>query len=116
MGIFDKLKRKSMTSIEDIIKTNYKQRFFKECRFIWKNYVPENGQAKCLQGELLREIEKIRCEAQDNGNINWDEDVDVNRLAYVEDNLYDIICDKIGQFQKENPSPILLKRNYDIKR
>lgn len=27
-----------------------------------------------MQGELLREIEKIRCEAQDNGNINWDDD------------------------------------------
>lgn len=157
-----------MTSIEDIIKTNYKQRFFKECRYIWKNYVPANGQAECLQGELLREIEKIRCEAQDNGNINWDEDfsffcdfitgslcrqsvfsdrdkeeitlimsyikacgiyarkyadgeisdedVDVNRLAYVEDNLYDIICDKIGQFQKENPNPVPLEKNYDIKR
>lgn len=27
-----------------------------------------------MQGELLREIEKIRCEAQDNGNKNWDDD------------------------------------------
>ncbi len=45
-----------------------------ECVYLWKNYVPEQGQADTLQGELLRQIEKLRYEAQDNGNINWDED------------------------------------------
>lgn len=39
-----------------------------------KNYVPKKGQANNLQGELLREIEKIRCEAHDNGNKNRDND------------------------------------------
>lgn len=39
-----------------------------------ENYVPKSGQADNLQGELLREAEALRCEAQDNGNINWDYD------------------------------------------
>lgn len=35
--------------------------------------VPPRGQARTIQGELLRAIEKLRWEAQENGNINWDE-------------------------------------------
>lgn len=34
--------------------------------YIWKNYVLKTGQADNLQGELLREMENIRCEAQDS--------------------------------------------------
>ena len=75
MGLFDKLKRgKSNLTIDAIIGEEYEQQYFDECKYIWKNYVPQAGQADNLQGELLREIEKIRCEAQDNGNINWDDD------------------------------------------
>ena len=55
-----------------------------------KNYVPQAGQADNLQGELLREIEKIRCEAQDNGNINWDDD-------------YSYFCDFISGKLTEQP-------------
>ena len=43
-----------------------------------------------MQGELLREIEKIRCEAQDNGNINWDDD-------------YSYFCDFISGKLTEQP-------------
>lgn len=53
----------------------YEQQYFEECKFIWQNFVPKSGQARNLQGELLREIENIRCEAQDNGNVNWDDDL-----------------------------------------
>lgn len=112
--------------------------------------------------------EALRCEAQDNGNINWDydhayfcdfirstlnaqsifsdadkeeislimnfikecglyaqrynnskctdENVDIEKLAYTEDNLYDIICDKIGRLQKENSRPIPYRANDRIKR
>lgn len=169
MGIFDKFKKKSSCiKIEEIISKEYNQKYFDECKYIWQQYVPENGQANNLQGELLREIEKIRCEAQDNGNINWDddysyfcdfisktlskqlifskvekeeiilimayikecgiyaqkfnsgkiseEDVDIERIAYINDNLYNIICDRIGQLQKENPKPIPYEKNKDIKR
>ena len=117
---------------------------------------------------LLREIEEIRCEAQDDGNINWDDDhsyfcdfiskklseqsifssiekeeitlimsylkecgmyaqkfnsgiipeneVDIDKIAYTNDNLYDIIGDKIGHLQKENSKPIPYEKNNTIKR
>lgn len=169
MGIFDKLKRKSSSlTIEKIIDKEYNYKYFDECKYIWKNYVPKSGQANNLQGELLREIEEIRCEAQDDGNINWDDDhsyfcdfinkklleqsifssiekeeiilimsyikecgmyaqkfysgiipedeVDMDKIAYTNDNLYDIICDKIGQLQKENSEPIPYEKNNAIKR
>lgn len=41
-------------------------------RWVWRNLVSEAGQAHCLQAELLRAVEKLRWEAQGNGNINWD--------------------------------------------
>lgn len=146
--------------IESLIVEEYNQRYFEECQFVWQNYVPLRGCAKTLQGELLREIERIRCEAQDNGNVNWnneyarycdfisrslteqsifsenqkeiviaimayikdcgtyakkyndgeidDSDVEPEKLAYTDDNLYDIICDFIGKLQKEHPEPIKL--------
>lgn len=42
-------------------------------RWIWKNLVPKSGQASFVQAEILRAIEKLRWEAQSNGNINWDD-------------------------------------------
>lgn len=169
MGLFDKLKRgKSNLTMDAIISEEYEQQYFDECKYIWKNYVPQAGQADNLQGELLREIEKIRCEAQDNGNINWDDDysyfcdfisrklteqpvfsetekqeinlimayikecgtyakkfysgkisensVDMEKLAYVNDNLYDRICDKIGRLHKENGEPMPYEKNDNIAR
>ena len=41
--------------------------------WIWHNLVPSSGQASTVQGELLRATEKLRWEAQENGNINWDD-------------------------------------------
>jgi hypothetical protein len=41
--------------------------------WIWRNLVPKSGQSQTVQGELLRALEKLRWEAQNNGNINWDE-------------------------------------------
>lgn len=41
---------------------------------IWKELVPPSGQADTVQGELLRAIEKLRDEAQRNGNINYGKD------------------------------------------
>jgi hypothetical protein len=38
---------------------------------IWQTLVPRSGQADTIQGELLRAIEKLRDEAQRNGNINY---------------------------------------------
>ena len=55
---------------------------FDVCKNLWKTIVPKSGQADSLQGELLREVEKLRCEAQDNGNMNWDDN-----FAFFCDNL-----------------------------
>ncbi|MCL2014898.1 MAG: hypothetical protein FWG68_01460 [Defluviitaleaceae bacterium] len=49
-------------------------KYLEQCKYIWKNLVPKQGQANNLQGELLRQIEKLRHETQNNGNINWDSD------------------------------------------
>ncbi len=158
----------SIVLIDDLISKEYEQQYFEECKFIWQNFVPKRGQARNLQGELLREIEKIRCEAQENGNVNWDDDftyfcefikksligqpifsetereeiclimeylkecgiyarqyndgqisdekVQIEKLAYIKDNLYDIICDFIGKLQNKNPEPIYYSKNKLIKR
>ncbi|MCS1350912.1 hypothetical protein [Mechercharimyces sp. CAU 1602] len=47
-------------------------KYFEEAKVIWKKYVPKSGQAESVEGELLRAIEKLRYEAQNNGNGNWD--------------------------------------------
>lgn len=168
MGLFDKWRKKSQVDLEKLKSEPYEQKYFEECKFIWDNYVPESGQAETLQGELLREVEKLRWEAQNNGNINWDEDfvyfcgfikdtlcaqriyspeekaqiraildyledcgnyamawgeeeisddeVDVDRVAYVDDNLYDRIADYIGLLQGKHPQPIAYSFNEDIRR
>lgn len=51
----------------------YTQQHFETCKRLWQTYVPKRGQADCIQGELLREAEKLRNEANDNGNRNWDD-------------------------------------------
>ncbi|MFD3274338.1 hypothetical protein ACE3MS_30040 [Paenibacillus dendritiformis] len=47
-------------------------KYFNEAKYLWQTYVPKQGQAETVQGELIRAIEKLRGEAQRNGNINWD--------------------------------------------
>ncbi|MEW9701864.1 hypothetical protein [Paenibacillus sp. SI8] len=51
--------------------TNLK--YFEEAKFLWKTYVPKQGQSETVQGELIRAVEKLRDESQRNGNGNWDE-------------------------------------------
>ena len=46
---------------------------FDQAKKMWEELVPSDGQAKTVQGELVRAVEKLRDEAQRNGNINWDE-------------------------------------------
>ena len=169
MKLFDKLKKpKSTVTLEQIMQEPYEQKYYNECKFIWKNFVPQSGQATVLQGELLREIEKLRYEAQNNGNVNWDSDFayfcefiketlcgkgfyseeektkiilisehlkscgeyaqklydeeisddefDVMKIAYTDDNLYDILADAVGFWQFKNPEPVPFKPNDNIKR
>jgi hypothetical protein len=47
--------------------------YVEEAGTLWRRYVPSRGQADTVQGELIRAVEKLRDEAQRNGNINWDE-------------------------------------------
>jgi len=168
MSLFEKLNKKRKYTIEQLISEKYEPQYFNECEFIWKNYVPTSGQSNVLQGELLRELEKLSYEAQDNGNINWDDDfsffcdflietlcaqsiyteeekekitlilsyikecgqyarqfnegkipddkVDIHRIAYVNNNLYDIVADLIGFMQKEHPEPIPFVGHDKVKR
>lgn len=51
----------------------YRPRRFETLKRIWREQVPQSGQADFLQGELLRQAEKLRDEAQRNGNLNWDD-------------------------------------------
>ena len=69
--------------LKQLMKENYTQKYFDECNYIWKNYVPEIGQANVLQGELLRELEKLRYEAQNNGNMNWDKISSIFAILYL---------------------------------
>ena len=54
-GLFDKLKRekrekraKNELTIHAFIGNDYEQQYFDECKCIWKNYVPQAGQADKL--------------------------------------------------------------------
>lgn len=154
--------------LNELIASAYEMKYLSECQYIWNNYVPNEGQSTVLQGELLRAIEKLRYEAQDNGDINWDDDFvffcdflketlcaqkiykreekkkasiildyfkacgeyavrfangeisdkdfDIAKMPYVNDNLYDIIADAIGYFQKCNSEPIPYTGNIKLKR
>ena len=42
--------------------------------------------------------------------------VDMEKIAYVNDNLYDRIYDKIGRLHKENGEPMPYEKNDDIVR
>lgn len=63
-------------------------RYFDEAREIWRTSVPSTGQADTMQGELLRSVEKLRREAQSNGNQNWDANFE-KLLSFLKENLTD---------------------------
>jgi hypothetical protein len=62
--------------------------YAEEARRIWKTYVPARGQADTVQGELLRAVEKLRDEAQRNGDGNWDAGHEI-LARFVRDTLID---------------------------
>jgi hypothetical protein len=59
---------------------------FEEARMLWQTYVPARGQADTVQGELIRAVEKLRDEAQRNGNINWRDDHAI-LVGFINDTL-----------------------------
>jgi hypothetical protein len=54
---------KQYDRVNEIGIRNYQSVHFEECKYIWKNMVPKSGQADSLQGELLRQAEKLHHEA-----------------------------------------------------
>ena len=63
--------------------------YFEKEKYIWENYVPQSGQAQFVQGELLRAIEKLRDEAQRNGNGNFNESCHLILVSYLRSKLAD---------------------------
>src|SRR4051812_31130532 len=64
-------------------------------RWIWKTLLPKSGQAAFVQAEILRAIEKLRWEAQNNGNINWDDRFEM-LIDYIEEKLVSQSCFAAG--------------------
>lgn len=62
-------------------------KYFQLCQEIWQQWVPQRGQSQVLQGELLRQIEKLRYEGTKNQNANWCGD-----HRYFCDFLRDTLC------------------------
>ncbi|MBD1373695.1 hypothetical protein IC620_15220 [Hazenella sp. IB182357] len=63
-------------------------KYFREAKDVWKNYVPKEGQSSTVEGELIRAIEKLRYEAQNNGNGNYDFAFNLF-CTYIEETLSD---------------------------
>ncbi|CAN5196924.1 hypothetical protein BH23ACT9_BH23ACT9_00260 [soil metagenome] len=61
---------------------------FEEARALWQTHVPRRGQADTVQGELMRAVERLRDEAQRNGNLNWGPS-HVTLLEYLRTTLLD---------------------------
>jgi hypothetical protein len=49
-----------------------KGKYDREYDVLWKKLVPMRGQAKTVQGELVRAIGRLASESYRNGNVNWD--------------------------------------------
>jgi hypothetical protein len=61
-------------------------KYAEEAKHLWQTYGPKSGQADTVQGELIRAIEKLRDEAQRNGNGNWDHGHEI-LCSYLRDTL-----------------------------
>ena len=65
------------------------EEYLEHGKHIWRNFVPKNGQAEFVQGELLRAVEKLRDEAHRNGNGNFNEKCHRILIEYLRTNLSD---------------------------
>ena len=87
------------------------QEYFEKAKYLWQTYVPKSGQAETVQGELIRAIEKLRDEAQRNGNGNWDNGHEI-LAKYIEATLINS-----GLFKRKENKQIKLDierlLNYD---
>jgi hypothetical protein len=63
--------------------------YFETAKVMWHKLVPKSGQAATVQGELLRAIEKLRDEAQRNGNVNFHKNCHGILITYLRQHLAD---------------------------
>lgn len=116
-----------------------KSNYFETAKVIWQKLVPKSGQAETVQGELLRAVEKLRDEAQRNGNgnfhprchgmlitylrkyLNGREGVheDLDRLSsaaqpYLADDLYDRLTDRIVDWCVQQPALVPHVKNAEL--
>ena len=68
----------------------------------------------CVIMNYLKEC-GVYAQRFNDGKIS-DNDVLPEKLAYTKDNLYDIICDFIGELQSVHPEPLRYEKNKLIKR
>lgn len=78
--------------IAHVHKTVNKENYFETAKVIWKTLVPKSGQADTVQGELLRAIEKLRDEAQRNGNGNFNKNCHGLLIVFLRRYLTDEHC------------------------
>ncbi len=64
----------ALPSLDQPIYPGYRLRFGAVIADLTRRFVPPSGPSTVLQGELVRAIDKLWFEGQDNGNINWDRD------------------------------------------
>ena len=83
--------------------------YLEQGKQIWKQFVPRQGQAETVQGELLRAVEKLRDEAMRNGNGNWDAGFEI-LLAYLEQHLMDAAVYPAGTIDQTRE---ILERLHD---
>ncbi|MGF9947433.1 hypothetical protein ABEX44_30025 [Priestia megaterium] len=89
-------------------------------------YVPKSGQSGVVEGELIRAIEKLRCEAQDNGNANWDAGFEMLGSYILEilndddvfqaDALSDRLIDHVIEWHFAKNGPIEREKNLNLYR
>ncbi|KXX69205.1 hypothetical protein AVL50_20280 [Flammeovirga sp. SJP92] len=65
------------------------EEYDKESKRIWQTYVPKSGQSETMQGELIRAVERLRNEAQRNGNINFSTNCHIRILNFLKVTLND---------------------------
>lgn len=72
----------------------------KTLKVMWQELVPSSGQATTIQGELLRAIEKLRDEAQRNGNGNFHKNCHGLLVEYLKKYLLDESIFKVETISK----------------
>lgn len=70
----------------DLKRDKYVAKYTEEAARLWREYAPQSGQASTVQGELIRDLQRLRDEAQRNGNLNWDEEFS-HMAEYLESTL-----------------------------